>query len=103
MLAAWLYAAGCGGVDVFGAEAQADDAGGDAAEDGEIFQEKERKREFGDWGFEGQGGADETYVSLDLEGLGHARWKSAAILDFVEMGVECGEIWVECRGRRLLR
>ncbi len=36
MLAAWLYAAGCGGVDVFGAEAQADDAGGNAAEDGEV-------------------------------------------------------------------
>ena len=82
-------------MDVLGAEAQADDAGGDAAEDGEIFQEKERKREFGDWGFEGQGGADEAFVGDDLEGLSHAGWEGAAGLDFVQMGVECVEICVE--------
>jgi hypothetical protein len=32
-----LIAVGVGGVDVFGAEAQADHAGGDAAEDGEVL------------------------------------------------------------------
>ena len=36
---------GVGGVDVFGAEAQADDAGGDAAEDGEVLKEDEGERE----------------------------------------------------------
>jgi hypothetical protein len=32
--------------DVFGAEAQADDAGGDAAENGEVAQKAQRQRDF---------------------------------------------------------
>ena len=90
-------------MDVFGAEAEADDAGGDAAEDGEALEECEGEREFGDEGFEGQGWADEAFVGDDLEGLGHARWEGAAGLDFFEMGVECGEIWIEFVGGAVWR
>ena len=80
---------------MFGAEAEADEACGDAAEDGEVPEEDEREWEALEWGFEGQGGADEAFVGDDLEGLGHAGWEGAAGLDFVEMGVECVEICVE--------
>ena len=74
---------GVGGVDVFGAEAEPDDAGGYAAEDREVLEENEREREALEWGFESQGGADEAFVGDDLEALGHAGRKSAACLDFV--------------------
>ena len=50
-----------GGVDVFGAEAEAYHAGGDAAEDGEVAEEREGEWESGDWCFEGEGGADEAF------------------------------------------
>jgi len=44
---------GVGSVDVFGAEAQADHAGGDAAEDGEVLQEEEWQGNALEWGFGG--------------------------------------------------
>lgn len=90
-------------MDVFGAEAEADDACGDAAEDGEVAEEREGEWESGDWCFEGEGGADEAFVGDDLEGLGHAGGESAACLDFVEMGVEFIEIWAERGGGLELR
>jgi hypothetical protein len=92
MLAARPYAAGGRGVHVFGAEAQADDSGGDAAENGEALEESEWEWETGDWCFEGESWADEAFMGEDLESLGHAGGESAAILNFVEMGVECVEL-----------
>ena len=77
-------------MDVFGAEAEADDAGGDAAEDGEVFQKSEREGEALDWRFGGQGGADEAFVRENLQALGHARGKFATFLDFAEMGIDYG-------------
>ena len=44
---------GVGGVDVFGAEAQADHAGGDAAQDREVLQQGEWEGEALEWGFGG--------------------------------------------------
>ncbi len=79
-----------GGVDVFGANAQADHAGGDAAEDWEALQESERKRKARDWNCGGQRGADEAFVSEDLESLSNASGEFAAILDFVEMRINYG-------------
>jgi len=46
-------AVGVGGVDVFGAEPEADHAGGDAAQDEEMFQEVEWDREALEWDFGG--------------------------------------------------
>ncbi len=74
---------GVGDVDVFGAEAQADDAGGDAAEDGEAFEEGEEEGEALDWAFRGESGADEALVGEDLKALRHAGRKRAARLDFI--------------------
>ena len=48
-----------------------------------MLEEDEREREACEWGFEGQGGADEAFVSDDLEALSHASRKSAANLNFV--------------------
>ena len=52
-----------------------------------MLEENEREREALEWGFGGQGGADEAFVGEDLEALGHAGGKFAACLDFVEEGV----------------
>ena len=39
-----------------------------------------------------QGWFDETFMSEDLRGLGHFGWKFAAILDFVQVGIDGGVI-----------
>jgi hypothetical protein len=57
-----IRGAGVGRANVFGTEAEADDAGGDAAEDGEASEEREWKREASDWRLEGERGTDETSV-----------------------------------------
>lgn len=77
-----------GGVDVFGADAQADGAGGDAAEDGEILQEPEWEWEALDGDFGGEGRSDEAFVCEDLKSLGDAGGKFAALAHFVEHLVE---------------
>lgn len=79
-----------GGVDVLGAEAQADHTGGNAAEDGEVLQEEEWEGKALEWGFGGQRWADETLVGEDLNGLSHAGREFAAGLDFLEMGIGGG-------------
>ena len=81
-------------MDVFGAEAQADHAGGDPAEDGEVLQEEEWDGEALEWGFGSESGADETLVCEDLNCLSHAGGKFAAGLDMMQLGVGAiGRTW----------
>ena len=68
--------------DVFGSDADGDEAGGEAADEGLAGEEAEYPRR-GD----GRGvaeGARELLVGEDLEGLGEARREFAAVLDFGE-------------------
>ena len=77
-----------GAFDVFGADADADDAGGDAAEDGKFGEQIERERESGDWFFVGEGRGDEIFVGEHLDSLSDASGEEAAIFKFVEVDVD---------------
>jgi len=76
-LSVWIL---FGEVDVLGAEANADQAGGDAAEEGEGLEELEEPGQG-----EGFGAAEDAadYVVLDdeLEALGGAGWEHPSFLD----------------------
>ena len=76
---------------MFGAEAEADHAGGDAAEDGEELEKFEEEGKFAERSVAAEGGVDEMFVSEDLKALGHAGRKFAAVLDFFEIFVDGGD------------
>lgn len=73
---------------MFGANADADHASGDAPEDGEMFQQGKREREALEWRLRGQGGSNETLVGENLKALSHASGKFAALLDFLQAAVD---------------
>src|ERR1700722_17970428 len=100
---------GVGGVDVFGAEAEADHASGDAAEDGEMLQKEEREGQALEWGFGGWRGIDEGVCGRRSELLGSCGWgirggpghdaaRRRRIRQHLDYG-DCRKGWWRGRGR----
>ena len=89
----WVLAANLGGAlgsgsDVFGAEAEADEAGGDAAEEGPAVEETEGPSGSERFGTAEDAG-DDVVLDDELKTLGGVRGKCSAPLDGFE--IPCGE------------